>query len=128
MEKHQNGLKPFYSLILSTNIPKLALTFGLITSIITTLAGLVVPLLTKILVDGFSVSSLSVPLIIAIAAAFIIQAVVNGISTYLLTAVGQKIVARLRENMWVRLIRLPVSYFDKTASGEIGRASCRERV
>ena len=118
MEKHQNGLKPFYSLILSTNIPKLALTVGLITSIITTLAGLVVPLLTKNLVDGFSVSSLSVPLIIAIAAAFIIQAVVNGISTYLLTAVGQKIVARLRENMWVRLIRLPVSYFDKTASGE----------
>ena len=118
MEKHQNGLKPFYSLILSTNIPKLALTFGLITSIITTLAGLVVPLLTKNLVDGFSVSSLSVPLIIAIAAAFIIQAVVNGVSTYLLTAVGQKIVARLRENMWVRLIRLPVSYFDKTASGE----------
>jgi len=118
MEKHQNGLKPFYSLILSTNIPKLALTFGLITSIITTLAGLVVPLLTKNLVDGFSVSSLSVPLIIAIAAAFIIQALVNGVSTYLLTAVGQKIVARLRENMWVRLIRLPVSYFDKTASGE----------
>src|SRR5690625_2884778 len=114
----QRGLKPFLSLILSTNIPKAALTFGLITSIITTLAGLVVPLLTKNLVDGFSLSSLSVTLIIAIVAAFIIQAVVNGVSTYLLTAVGQRIVARLRENMWVRLIRLPVSYFDKTSSGE----------
>lgn len=114
----QSGLKPFLSLILSTNIPKAALTFGLITSIITTLAGLVVPLLTKNLVDGFSLSSLSVTLIIAIVAAFIIQAVVNGVSTYLLTAVGQKIVARLRENMWVKLIRLPVSYFDKTSSGE----------
>ncbi|MBM7599569.1 ATP-binding cassette subfamily B protein AbcA/BmrA [Virgibacillus halotolerans] len=118
MKNKQKGLKPFISLILSTNIPKLALTFGLITSIITTIAGLVVPLLTKNLVDGFSVSSLSVPLIIAIVAAFIVQAVVNGVSTYLLTAVGQKIVARLRENMWVKLIRLPVSYFDKTSSGE----------
>lgn len=118
MNNKQKGLKPFLSLILSTNIPKLALSFGLIASVFTTLAGLVVPLLTKNLVDGFSVSSLSVPLIIAIVAAFIIQAVVSGVSTYLLTAVGQKIVAKLRENMWVKLIRLPVKYFDKTSSGE----------
>lgn len=118
MDRQKNGLKPFFSLILATNIPKLALTIGLIASVITTLAGLVVPLLTKNLVDGFSVSSLSIPLIIAIVAAFIIQAVVNGISTYLLTAVGQRIVARLRDNMWVKLIRLPVSYFDRTSSGE----------
>ncbi|WP_269410383.1 ABC transporter ATP-binding protein [Lentibacillus daqui] len=114
----QVGLKPFFSLILSTNIPKVALTIGLIASILTTIAGLVVPLLTKQLVDGFSASSLSIPLITAIACAFIIQAVVNGLSTYLLTAVGQKIVANLRENMWVKLIRLPISYFDKTSSGE----------
>ncbi|GIN70586.1 ABC transporter ATP-binding protein [Bacillus sp. J14TS2] len=114
----QNSLKPFISLLLSTNIPKLALTMGLITSMITTLAGLVVPLLTKNLVDGFSVSSLSVPLIIAIVLAFIIQAAINGVSMYLLTAVGQKIVAKLRDSMWLKLIRLPVSYFDKNSSGE----------
>src|SRR5699024_7931319 len=36
----------------------------------------------------------------------------------ILTAVGQKIVAKLRENMWLKLTRLPVSYFDKTSSGE----------
>ncbi len=118
MKMKQNGLRPFISLILSTRVPKLALTIGLIASVITTLAGLVIPLLTKNLVDGFSVSSLSVPVIIAIVAAFIVQAIISGVSTYLLTAVGQKVVAKLRENMWVKLIRLPVSYFDKTASGE----------
>lgn len=118
MKKQQNGLKPFFSLILSTKIPKLALGIGLIASIITTLAGLVVPLLTKNLVDDFSVSSISIPLIVGIGVAFIIQAIVNGVSIYLLTAVGQKIVANLRDRMWVRLIRLPVSYFDKTSSGE----------
>lgn len=116
--KQQNSLKPFFSLLLSTNIPKLALTMGLITSIFTTLAGLIVPLLTKNLVDGFSVSALSMPIIIAIAVAFIAQAVVNGISMYLLTSVGQKIVAKLRDSMWLKLIRLPVSYFDKNSSGE----------
>jgi len=117
MEKQQNGLKPFFNLILSTKIPKAMLIIGLTASIITTLAGLVVPLLTKNLVDGFSVSSLSVPLIIAIGAAFIIQAIISGLSLYLLTAVGQKIVASLRDRMWLKLVRLPVSYFDKTSSG-----------
>lgn len=87
------GLKPFISLLLSLKIPKLALTIGLLASLITTLVGLVVPLLTKNLVDGFSIESLSVPLIIGIAAAFIIQAVINGISIYLLSMVGQRVVA-----------------------------------
>ncbi|MGX6444524.1 ABC transporter ATP-binding protein [Neobacillus sp. K501] len=118
MNSKQDGLKPFFSLILSTKIPKLALSIGLTASLLTTLAGLLVPVLTKNLVDGFSVSSLSVPLMIGIGAAFIAQAVINGISIYLLSYVGQKIVARLRERMWVKLIRLPVSYFDKQSSGE----------
>jgi ATP-binding cassette subfamily B protein AbcA/BmrA len=118
MEKQQTSLKPFISLILSTKIPKCALIIGLTASILTTLTGLVVPLLTKNLVDGFSVESLSVPLIIGIGAAFIIQALISGISIYLLSYVGQKVVARLRNRMWVKLIRLPVSYFNKQSSGQ----------
>lgn len=118
MNQKQNGLKPFVSLILSTKIPKLALIIGLSASLITTLAGLLVPVLTKNLVDGFSVASLSVPLMIGIGAAFIFQAIISGVSIYLLSFVGQKIVARIRERMWVKLIRLPVSYFDKQSSGE----------
>ncbi|MFZ3579948.1 ABC transporter ATP-binding protein [Virgibacillus sp. DJP39] len=114
----QNGLKPFFSLILSTKIPKMALIVGLIGSIITTIVGLSIPLLTKELVDGFSVDSISVILIVVIGVVFIVQAVVDGFSTYLLAAVGQQIVARLRERMWLKLVRLPVHYFDKKASGE----------
>ncbi|WP_096435292.1 ABC transporter ATP-binding protein [Alteribacter populi] len=118
MEKNQDGLKPFISLILSTKVPKLALTVGLIGSVLTTLVGLSIPLLTRELVDGFSVASISITLIIAIGVVFIVQAVIDGVSTYLLAAVGQQIVARLREFMWLKLIRLPVSYFDKKTSGE----------
>lgn len=118
MKNQKSGLKPFISLILSTNIPKMALIIGLTASLLTTIAGLVVPLLTKNLVDGFSVASLSIPLMIGIGAAFIIQAIISGISIYLLSLVGHKIVARLRDRMWIKLIRLPVSYFDKQSSGE----------
>lgn len=116
--KKQHPLKPFFSLILSTNIPRAAFIIGLAASILTTIAGLIVPLLTKQLVDGFSVSSLSFSLAAAIGAAFIIQAIVSGLSTYLLSAVGQKMVASLREQMWRKLIRLPVPFFDQTASGQ----------
>lgn len=117
MEKN-NGLKPFLTLIKSTNVPKLALTIGLIGSVITTLIGLTIPMLTGELVDGFSLESLSIWIIIAIVVVFILQAVVDGVSTYLLAAVGQRIVARMREMMWNKMIRLPVRYFDKQASGE----------
>ncbi|HEY4551821.1 MAG TPA: ABC transporter ATP-binding protein [Bacillaceae bacterium] len=118
MDKQQAGLRPFFSLILSANVPKLALAFGLVASILTTLAGLAVPILTKNLVDGFSVSAISVPLMAGIGAAFIVQAVINGLSIYLLSYVGQKVVASLRERMWKKLIRLPISHFDKESSGE----------
>lgn len=117
-KKNETGFKPFVTLLLSLKIPKLALAFGLVTSLITTLVGLVVPLLTKNLVDGFSLASLSVPLIVGIVLAFIVQAVINGISIYLLSMVGQRVVAGLRERMWGKLIRLRVSYFDQHSSGE----------
>ena len=118
MEKQQTSLKPFLALIVSTKIPKVPLILGLLASVLTTLAGLVVPILTKELVDGFSVASLSVPLIIGIGVAFIAQAIISGIGTYLLSAVGQKVVARLRDRMWLKITRLPVSYFDTGTSGE----------
>lgn len=114
----ETGLKPFVSLLLTLKIPKLALAIGLLASLVTTLVGLVVPLLTKNLVDGFSLEALSAPLIAGIVAAFIIQAVINGISIYLLSMVGQRVVAGLRERMWAKLIRLRVSYFDQHSSGE----------
>ncbi|HAQ08409.1 MAG TPA: multidrug ABC transporter permease, partial [Bacillus bacterium] len=118
MDKQQTSLKPFISLILSTKLPKAALLGGLAASILTTLTALLVPILTRNLVDGFSVESISIPLIIGIGAAFIIQAIISGTSIYLLSFVGQKVVARLRERMWAKLIRLPVRYFDKQSSGE----------
>jgi len=85
MEKQPNGLKPFFSLILSLKIPKLPLLIGLSTSILTTIVGLIVPLLTKNLVDGFSIDSLSMPLMVGIGGAFIIQAIISGVSIYLLS-------------------------------------------
>lgn len=118
MEEKDSGMKPFLRLIYSTNISKWSIAAGLVGSILTMLVNLSIPLLTRELVDGFSIEAISVTLIVVIFAVFILQAVIDGLSTYILAAVGQKIVARLREKMWFKLIRLPVSYFDKTPSGQ----------
>ena len=114
----KQSIKPFFALLTSIKIPKWALVFGLATSLVTTLVGLLVPLLTRELVDGFSVEALSAGVIAALAAAFIVQAVINGVSIYLLSMVGQRIVAGLRERMWLHLLRLRVGYFDQHASGQ----------
>lgn len=118
--EHQsnNSYKPFLSLILATKIPKLAFTVGIIGSLITTLVGLSIPILTKEMVDGFSVEAISVGLIVIIAFVFIVRAALDALSRYLLAYVGQNIVARLRERMLRKVIRLPVSYFDRKTSGE----------
>lgn len=63
--------KAFFKLIRNTQPRKSLLVFGLILSTITTLAGLAVPLLTKNLIDGFSMASISVGLIALIIGAFI---------------------------------------------------------
>lgn len=120
MEKAQatTSIKTFISLLLSLKVPKWALIIGLGSSVITTLVGLAVPLLTKNLVDGFSIDAISPWLVGGLVTAFILQAVINGISIYLLSLVGQKIVANLRSRMWTHLIRLRVPYFDQQASGE----------
>ncbi|RTQ88452.1 ABC transporter ATP-binding protein [Lysinibacillus telephonicus] len=117
-QKQKNMRNPFLSLILSTKIPKIPLAIGLIASLITTIAGLSIPLLTREMVDGFSIESLNSFLIFVIILVFIIQAVIDGISIYALTYVGQKMVARLRERLWNQLLHLPVHYFDKNTSGE----------
>lgn len=116
--KEKRNLKPFLSLILSTNIPWFPFSVGLLGSLITTLVGLTIPLLTRDMVDGFTMESVSTILILLLILAFIARAAIDAFSRYFLAYVGQKIVAALRDKMLVKLIRLPVSYFDKNKSGE----------
>ncbi len=116
--ENNNSMKPFFSMILTSGVPRLALTVGLTASLVTTLVGLSIPLLTREMVDGFSVHSINLSLAGILALVFIVQAVCDGFSTYFLSYAGQKVVASLRERMWFKLLRLPVRYFDEKTSGE----------
>ncbi|MCY8278086.1 ABC transporter ATP-binding protein, partial [Bacillus inaquosorum] len=105
-------------LVKQTNPSYGKLAFALILSIVTTLVSLLIPLLTKQLVDGFSMSALSGTQIGLVALVFLVQAGLSAYATYALNYNGQKIISGLRDLLWKKLIKLPVSYFDTNASGE----------
>ncbi|AKI93648.1 multidrug resistance ABC transporter ATP-binding protein/permease BmrA [Bacillus subtilis] len=117
-QKSKSKLKPFFALVRRTNPSYGKLAFALALSVVTTLVSLLIPLLTKQLVDGFSMSNLSGMQIGLIALVFFVQAGLSAYATYALNYNGQKIISGLRDLLWKKLIKLPVSYFDTNASGE----------
>ncbi len=87
-------------------------------SVVSTLVGLVIPMFTKNLVDGFSLTDLDRNQILALVGAFAAQTVASGAGIFLLNYIGQKMVASLRDRLWKKLLRLPVAFFDNNRTGE----------
>ncbi|MGG1572029.1 hypothetical protein [Fictibacillus sp. NRS-1165] len=111
MKKENNvSSKQFIDLIKKTNPPKLKLSMAIVMSVITTLVGLCVPLFTKNLVDEFSLSTLLGGQIALLAAVLLARAAAGGISVYLLSMVGNGIVAGIRDRLWRKLISLPIPF------------------
>ncbi|HUX37637.1 MAG TPA: ABC transporter ATP-binding protein [Rectinemataceae bacterium] len=116
------SLGEFISLVAGTkpSIPSLAVALGL--SLVSTAGGLVVPLLTKGVVNGLSsqsLASLDFGKALLIGLAFLLQAGGGALSSYLLARIGQGVVASLRERLWRKQLVLPVSYFDRYGSGPL---------
>ncbi|MFC3747482.1 ABC transporter ATP-binding protein [Paenibacillus sp. GCM10012306] len=118
-EKTQGAaLKPFLTLLRETKPSYSLLTTAIALSVISTLVGLVIPMFTKTLVDGFSLASISKLQIAGIIGAFIAQTIAGGVSIYLLNYVGQRMVAGLRDRLWRKFLVLPVSYYNDNRTGE----------
>lgn len=110
--------RPFIQLISEAKPSKIVLFIALLLSVSTTVAGLVVPLFTKNLINHFSFHSMGTGKIALLVGAIIVQAIAGGVSVYLLNHVGQTVVAGIRERLWKKLLVLPVSYYDEHQSGD----------
>jgi len=108
----------FVGLVKQAQPPMLLLIIALCMSIATTGVGFIVPLFTKKLVDGFSLQSLNYWQIILLGIAFIVQAIASGLSIYFLNRVGHQVVAKLRDQLWRKLLHLPIPYYDDNDTGE----------
>jgi len=96
------------------------LTFGLVLMLVSRLAGLVPPLLSKSLIDdvgGQGRVELLPRLALAAGAATVVQAVTAFGLSQILGVAAQKAITEMRRQVAEHVIRLPVRYFDSTQTG-----------
>ena len=114
-----NDWRQFFNLIRSTQPSKLRLIIAVFMSIMMSIFSLVIPVLTKNLVDNFSINLIRPEIILVLATMFVIRAIMSGFSIYLLNHEGQKVVANLRKRLWKKFLALPIPYFDNNSTGEM---------
>ena len=96
------------------------LSFGMVLTLIKSVAGLALPASTKYLVDNVMLKHqvrLLTPLVLAVLAATIIQGVTSFTLTQLLSKEGQRLIAQLRSRVQEHVGRLPVAYYDANKAG-----------
>lgn len=111
-------LKQFIHLITSVNPKKSLFALGLFLSLLTSGASLIVPQLTKRLVDTSGTPTFSSNMVVVLIVAFALQLGLGTLGGFLLRYVGESAVKTLRERLWTHLLHLPVGYFDSHKSGE----------
>ncbi len=103
--------------------PRKGLLFiGLILIIINRLSGLVLPGSSKYLIDEVIAKSnydLFKWLLIAVAAAVIVQSATSFFLTQLLSVEAQQLISLLRSKIQKQIIRLPIRFFDNQKSGAL---------
>ena len=96
------------------------LGIGLALMLVNRLAGLVLPALSKYLIDdviGKSRADLLMPLALAAGAATLVQAVSSFALSQVLGVAAQRAITDMRRRVEAHVARLPVTYFDSTQSG-----------
>ncbi|QQP97117.1 ABC transporter ATP-binding protein [Lysobacter enzymogenes] len=76
------------------------------------------PVQTKQMIDGFGRGEVDLWAMAGLVAILAAAALLNAASAYLLARVGYQLVARLRQTLIDKLLRLPVASFDRESSGE----------
>lgn len=119
MEKKKNtSVKDFFALLKKLKWPIGITVFALMLSLVETVAGLAIPLITKTLVDTLTEALFNWQTAAILFVIFVVQAITGGVSHYLLTYIGETVVADLRGKLWDKILRLPVSYYDANETGE----------
>ncbi|WP_426393440.1 ABC transporter ATP-binding protein [Mammaliicoccus sciuri] len=110
---------PLLYLLKKVDWPKKLVFTAMTLSILGSLSGLLVPLFTGKLVDTFNAESLDLKMVWLFIGVFLVNAVLSGIGTYLLSKIGEKTIYSIRKKLWKHLINLKMSFFDKNESGQL---------
>jgi ABC-type multidrug transport system fused ATPase/permease subunit len=95
---------------------------GLVLIIISRLAGLVLPGATKYLMDDVIAKHdlhMLQYLLVAVAAAIVVQAVTSYLLTKILSVEAQRLISILRAQVQKKILKLPIRFFDNSKSGAL---------
>lgn len=119
VERGQNSFSfsDFFKLINKVKPKYWQLIVGIFTGLIATGANLIVPQFAQRIINSFK--NLNMSLVIITGIVFFGGVIISALSGYILGIFGESVVAKLRDSLWSRLLKMPVSYFDNTSTGEI---------
>ncbi len=98
------------------------LIISVIVSVVTTALALVPPLLTQTLVDDIlpnKNSRLLAAVVVSLVCIHVVHYFLSGIRGYMLRVSGDKIVARIRCEVYEKAQYLPLRFYDKTSTGSV---------
>ena len=96
------------------------LALGLALMLASRLAGMVLPVSSKWLIDEVVVkrrAELLMPIALAVGAATLVQAVTSFVLSQILGVAAQRAITDMRKRVQAQIMRLPVSFFDSTQTG-----------
>lgn len=120
--------KPGLTELFTLTKPKMSwivIAFG--ASILSSLAGLAVPLFTQTLIDK-SFTGLSMGLGALVLVMFILQALLAAMTIYLLSYIGNYMVKVIREKLTTQSIHFPLNYFQVERPGELVSRTLNDTV
>ncbi|GKV55347.1 multidrug ABC transporter permease [Sporosarcina sp. NCCP-2222] len=115
----KNSWKNFFTLIINSKPPKFLIIVAFLLSIISTFLSLLMPLMIKYLIDNFESITFTSSTLLLIVSFFIVQGMLGGVSLYLLTYIGQKVVANFRSQLWKKYLKLPLQFYNNNKTGEL---------
>jgi ABC-type multidrug transport system fused ATPase/permease subunit len=119
-EKRKNAWKSLPDVIALIKPRRGLLALGFVLMAINRVAGLVLPVSTKYLIDnviGKRQIQLLTPLVLAVLAATVVQGLTSFTLTQLLSKSAQKMITDLRRQVQAHIGRLPVSFYDANKTG-----------
>lgn len=115
--KHSFSFQDFFKLINQVHPKYWQLVVGTLAGLIATEANLIVPQFAQRIINNFK--HLNINLVIITGIVFFGGVIISALSGYILGVFGEHVVSKLRDSLWARLLKMPVSYFNNTSTGEI---------
>ena len=115
--KRSFSFQDFFKLINRVHPKYWQLVVGTLAGLIATGANLIVPQFAQRIINNFK--HLNINLVIITGIVFFGGVIISALSGCILGVFGEHVVSKLRDSLWARLLKMPVSYFDNTSTGEI---------